>query len=128
MQYRSSSWSCGSRTTRRLGAGARFGDRLGIVMAILLALRLGVDRRGDARAMTDRRRVRLPEGRQSFGLQTQLDRRGRYLARCCRVVLEDLKRFAECCCRDLSLTQHNARAHEAGPTLNIARITLYATR
>jgi hypothetical protein len=61
---------------------------------------------------------------QSFGLQAELNRRGRNLARCCRVVLEDLKRLAERCCRYLSLTKHNSRAHKANPALDISRRTL----
>ena len=63
---------------------------------------------------------------QSFGLQAELDRRGRNLARCCRVVLEDLERLAERCCRDLSLTKHNSRAHQASPALDVSRRTLQA--
>ena len=56
---------------------------------------------------------------QSFGLQAELDRRGRNLARCCRVILEDLKRLAERCCRDLSLTKHHSRAHKESPALDV---------
>lgn len=58
---------------------------------------------------------------QSFGLQSELDRRGRNLARRCRVVFEDIERLAERCCRDLSLAKHDARAHEASPTLDVSR-------
>jgi len=61
---------------------------------------------------------------QSFGLQAKLNRRGRNLARCCRVVLEDLKRLAERCCRELSLTKHNSRAHKASPALDVSRRAL----
>src|SRR5688572_9827028 len=52
---------------------------------------------------------------ESFGLQAELDRGGCDLARCCLIVLEDLERLAESCCRDFFLTKHNARAHEASP-------------
>ena len=39
-------------------------------------------------------------------------------------VLEDLKRLAERCCRDLSLTKYNSRAHKESPALDVSRRTL----
>src|SRR5262245_49711350 len=64
---------------------------------------------------------------QSFGLQAELNRGGRNPARCIRVVLEDLKPLAEGSCRGLDLTKHHARAHKAGPSLDISRCTLKAS-
>src|SRR5258705_8044526 len=63
---------------------------------------------------------------QSFGLQAELNRHGRNLARCCRVILEDLKRPAERCCRDRSLTTHDSRSHQESPAIDVARSTLQA--
>jgi len=60
----------------------------------------------------------------SFSLQTELSRRSLNLARCRCVVLEDLKRVAEGCCRDLSLAKHDSRAHQASPAIDISRRAL----
>ena len=63
-------------------------------------------------------------GVRSFGLQAEPDRRSGNFVRCGSIVLEDLQRLAEGGCRDISLTKHDSRAHEEGPSFDVSRPTL----
>ena len=60
--------------------------------------------------------------------QAELARRGTNLARCRRVVLEDIERLAVGGDGGLPLAQHDARAHQARPAFGVAGRSLQASR